>query len=240
MDTGHGFLMTGLLFGLTAGISPGPLLTLVITETLKHGRREGLKVAFAPLLTDAPIVVFVVYILNSYSHHNALIGGLTLIGACYVIYLGIENILVKGVPEGSDAPVQKSALLKGVVTNALNPHPYIFWLSIGAPIVMRALSMRPLKAVFFILGFYILLIGSKVSIVFAVNAFRSFLKSRIYLIVIRVLGAALIVFGLLFIRDGIQILRTGSLQSGGEIRNTGEHLEVGGYRSLSSAKVKRR
>ncbi len=28
--------LTGVLLGLSAGLAPGPLLTLVITETLKH------------------------------------------------------------------------------------------------------------------------------------------------------------------------------------------------------------
>lgn len=47
----------GTFFGLTAGISPGPLLTHVITETIKHNRREGIRIAFAPLFTDLPIIL---------------------------------------------------------------------------------------------------------------------------------------------------------------------------------------
>lgn len=49
------FLISGIIFGLSAGISPGPLLALVISETLKFGRKEGIKVAIAPLITDIPI-----------------------------------------------------------------------------------------------------------------------------------------------------------------------------------------
>jgi threonine/homoserine/homoserine lactone efflux protein len=33
------------------------LLTLVLTQTLRHGPREGIKVAFSPLLTDGPVLV---------------------------------------------------------------------------------------------------------------------------------------------------------------------------------------
>ena len=36
MDASLPFLLSGLLFGLVAGMSPGPLLTLVISETLRR------------------------------------------------------------------------------------------------------------------------------------------------------------------------------------------------------------
>ena len=48
-------LTAGILLGLSAGFAPGPLLTLVIAQTLKHNVREGIKVALAPLISDFPI-----------------------------------------------------------------------------------------------------------------------------------------------------------------------------------------
>ena len=50
------YLLTGLTLGFAAGISPGPLMTLVITRTLERGLGAGLRVAVAPLLTDLPII----------------------------------------------------------------------------------------------------------------------------------------------------------------------------------------
>ena len=40
--------LSGGLFGLAAELSPGPLLVLVIQQTLRYGTSEGLKVAGAP------------------------------------------------------------------------------------------------------------------------------------------------------------------------------------------------
>ena len=34
-------LAAGFLLGLTAGLAPGPLMALVITQSLRHGTREG-------------------------------------------------------------------------------------------------------------------------------------------------------------------------------------------------------
>jgi len=53
-------LATGIAFGSAGGLSPGPTMTLVVAQTLRHGLREGLKVAIAPLLTDAPIVILAI------------------------------------------------------------------------------------------------------------------------------------------------------------------------------------
>ncbi len=47
-------ILTGTVLGITAGISPGPLLMLVISQTIRFGHREGIKVSLTPLITDAP------------------------------------------------------------------------------------------------------------------------------------------------------------------------------------------
>ena len=54
----------GIGLGLAAGISPGPLLTLVISTTLERGFRAGTRIAIAPLITDAPIIVVTLLILS--------------------------------------------------------------------------------------------------------------------------------------------------------------------------------
>ena len=40
----------GLLLGAPSGFAPGPMLLLIISETLRHGKRAGAKVACIPLL----------------------------------------------------------------------------------------------------------------------------------------------------------------------------------------------
>ena len=75
------FLFSGIIFGLVGGLSSGPLLTLVISETLKHNRKEGIKVAVAPLITDLPIVLVTVFILSRLSKFNSILGTISFLGA---------------------------------------------------------------------------------------------------------------------------------------------------------------
>jgi hypothetical protein len=49
-------LASGVLLGLFCGLAPGPLLALVLAQTLRHGPREGCKITLTPLVTDAPII----------------------------------------------------------------------------------------------------------------------------------------------------------------------------------------
>lgn len=50
-------LASGVLLGLSAGLAPGPILALVLAQTLRHGSREGCKIALTPLITDPPIIL---------------------------------------------------------------------------------------------------------------------------------------------------------------------------------------
>lgn len=91
------FLISGIVFGLAAGISPGPLLTLVIAETLKHSKKEGIFVAAAPLLTDIPIVLISLFIISRVSQSDLILAVIALTGAIFIAYLGYESLVVKEV-----------------------------------------------------------------------------------------------------------------------------------------------
>jgi threonine/homoserine/homoserine lactone efflux protein len=58
------FFLQGAALGLTAAATPGSLQTLLISETLLGGIKRGARVTLAPLITDAPIIIAVLLILN--------------------------------------------------------------------------------------------------------------------------------------------------------------------------------
>ncbi len=53
---------------------------------------------------------------------------------------------------------------KGILTNLLSPHPWLFWLTVGAAILAQAIAKSWTVAAAFLTGFYALLVGSKVVI----------------------------------------------------------------------------
>lgn len=199
------FLALGAFLGLSAGLSPGPLLAVTISESLQHGKWEGIKVAVSPLITDLPIVLGVLFVLSHLASFNFVIGLIAFFGAAYLIYSGIESLKIK--PGSFEInPEKKDALKRGVIVNFGNPHPYVFWLSIGGPIIFKSLSVHIWATILFIFGFYSLLVGSKVAVALIVERSRSFIKSKYYTSIVHVLGIAQILFGLTFIEMGLNTL----------------------------------
>lgn len=198
-------LTMGMLLGLSAGLSPGPLLALVMTETLAHGTRAGLRVALAPLVTDAPIILVTVFILARLSEFRPLLGIVSLAGGLFVCYLGVSHLLVH--PASVDLhDARPLSLFKGILVNFLSPHPYLFWLGVGAPTITRAMAKGPIAPLAFIVGFYLLLVGSKVALAVAVGKSGAFLTGRWYLGIMRLLGGLLIILGILLFREGLRLL----------------------------------
>lgn len=160
-------LAAGLSLGLGAGISPGPLLTLVMTSTLERGFGAGVRVAIAPLLTDGPIIVLTAAVVSSVS--PAVLGGLGIAGGVTVAAMGVWTVARSGRQAAvDDRPPGRADVWRGVVVNALSPHPWIFWIGAGAPLLVSSWRQAPARGIAFLAGFYLLLVGSKVAIAWLV------------------------------------------------------------------------
>ena len=133
-----------------------------------------------------------------------MLGILSIAGALFIAYLAYESITIKGVDLNLET-IKTQSLKRGVITNFLSPHPYIFWMTIGAPTVLKAYNINLLSAIFFLLGFYALLVGSKIIVALLVDRSKSFLKSSAYIYIIRTLGFILLIFAALYIRDALKI-----------------------------------
>ncbi|MCP3688960.1 MAG: LysE family transporter, partial [Gammaproteobacteria bacterium] len=184
------YLSFAAILGVSSGFAPGPLLTLVIAETLQHGRAAGFKVSIAPLITDIPIVIVVLLLLSQIRHVDPLIGSIAMVGGVFVFYLGISSIRIRPVKLATET-VKERSLLKGVVTNFFNPAPYIFWIGVGAPLLIKAHDENPVFALSFIVTFYGLMVAAKLFLSAVTAKSRNFLSGEIYLNIMRLLGVAM-------------------------------------------------
>ena len=198
------FLTIGSILGLSAGLSPGPLLMLVITETLRHGTKGGVAVALAPMITDLPIILATVLILTKLSELNAILGTLALVGSIFVLFTGWQAIRTRSVDLVLPQE-QPLSILKGVLTNFFSPHPYLFWLSVGGPAVLTAWAENPVRAVAFVAVFSVCIVGSKVLVAFVAGRSRGLLTGTAYGVVMKALGLALVVFAYFLLRDGLEL-----------------------------------
>jgi len=198
-------LTAGLVFGLSAGVAPGPLLALVITQTLKHNAREGMKVAMAPFLTDLPIILLSWLLSTQLANFSHWLGLVSLVGGCYLLYLAYQSFRTKPVTF-TLIEDQPQSLRKGVLINALSPHPYLFWLTVGLPFIFQVQKEGMFAPLLFIAGFYSLLVGSQVFLAIIVGRSRVILKSKGYLLALRILAGMLVFFAVVLLKNGLVLL----------------------------------
>ena len=194
-------LASGLALGLSAGLAPGPLTTLLLGETLRYGRGAGLRIAFVPLISDLPIVLLSVFVLSRLSDFDPVLGGISLIGGLFVAYLAYDSFTIVP-PEQNLAAPPPSSLRKGVFTNFVNPHPYLFWITVGAPLMLRPESA--VAAALFTVAFYICLVGAKLVMALLIARFRDLLINRYYLLANRLLGLVLLFFAFVLLKDALR------------------------------------
>ncbi len=91
------------------------------------------------------------------------------------------------------------ALRRGAVVNFLSPHPWITWATALGPLTVSTWRASPPSGVALVVGFYLLLVGTKVAIALLVGRSRHRLSDRGY-------RRALLVAGVLLLAAGVVLI----------------------------------
>jgi threonine/homoserine/homoserine lactone efflux protein len=198
-------LMSAVLLGFSAGFAPGPLMSLVISQSLQHGAREGAKTALVPLVTDIPVIILSLLLTTQLSQMKPFLGLISFAGCAFVLYLAWGNFRAPHVTVNG-APTEARSWQKGIITNFLSPNPWLFWFTVGAATLIKANAVGWLAAVLFLVVFYVLLCGTKTLLAVVAGRLRAFLEGRAYRLVLRLLGVSLVLLALLLLRDGLRYM----------------------------------
>ena len=161
--------------------------------------------AMAPLVTDAAIIAVCLLAVRAISGFEIVLGIISLVGGGFVGFLGVQS-LRQGPVNLEVASAAPRSLLKGAAVNALSPHPYLFWISVGVPTLIQAYKVSVWASVGFVAVFTALLVGSKILIAVLVSKSRAVLQGRAYIWVMRCLGALLILFAVKLVYDGLALI----------------------------------
>jgi threonine/homoserine/homoserine lactone efflux protein len=200
--------LSGMAFGLSAGLTPGPLLALVIAQTMAHGPREGCKVALAPLLTDTPIVLAALLLTRTAAGHGLILGAITLCGSAFLLSCALGCLRwqppTKASAGGLPAKGPES-IRKGMLANFLNPGPYLFWMTVGAPLALQSLGIGWLTLASFLGAFSLTIVSAKTGVALLTWRTGPVLGSRGYGLVMKGLGVMLLGYAALFVRDALRL-----------------------------------
>ena len=83
------YILQGIGYGFAAAAQPGPFQTYLISQTLLNGWKRTLPAAFAPLLSDGPIIAFSLLLLSQVPPWFQRF--LYIAGGVFVLYLAYGN-----------------------------------------------------------------------------------------------------------------------------------------------------
>jgi len=149
------YLTIAVGFAFTAAIQPGPLQAYLLSSVARRGWVRTLPASFAPILSDSPIILLSLFLLNhvpaTVVRFLQLAGGVLLLclaGASYGEWK--RQASATQADEGS----VPSTLLQAAVVNILNPSPYLGWTLVLGPTLLEAWNQSPGFGIAFVVAFY--------------------------------------------------------------------------------------
>jgi len=202
-------MLTYLIFGITyafaAGAQPGPLQTYIISQTIEKGWRSTLPAIFAPLISDLPIVVLILFLLSSVPDNFILF--LRMGGGLFLIYLGFMayRSWKKYDPNATNSNKSgKKTLFSAALVNLFNPNPYLGWSLIMGPMLLEGWRIDPINGIVLMLGFYVTL-TIMLAATIIIFAFARKLGPSINKISLGISALVLILFGVYQLVMGIRV-----------------------------------
>ena len=132
---------TVIIIHLLGVMSPGPDFLLVLKQSFSEGRKSALYTSIGiglGILVHVILCVFGLGILIS--NTERIYGFLLALGSIFIIYLGIQSLLddkisLINVKKNKDSFQQSNSLIKGFLTNILNPKATLFFLSVYSLVI---------------------------------------------------------------------------------------------------------
>jgi len=195
----------GIALGLFEGIRPGPLLTMVIRETLTGGWYAGARAASAPIFTDGPLIIVSIFLSGWVAEQPSILFLISLLGAGFLVWFGIDCFRIEAPDPDTAQEAVTGSFRRGVITNLLNPNVYVFWFLIGGPLMASAADEEPLAPVAYALSFLVTIIIVKMAIALIFDRTRGSMSPRAYKIALGICGLGMIGFSAGFLYQAYEL-----------------------------------
>lgn len=197
------YLIFGITYAFAAAVQPGPFQTFIISKTLENGWKKTLPAAFAPILSDGPIIVLVLFVLSKIPQELIRFlqigGGLLLLYLAYNSFKSFLNFEKLKKPEENKTD---NTLIKAVLVNLLNPAPYIGWSLIMGPMFIKGYQEAAVNGIVLIASFYITIVISQMGIILLFGLARN-LGPKVTRITLGIASVGLAGFGVYMLWMGI-------------------------------------
>ena len=202
------FAVTVILLSASGALAPGPLFFVTITEGVKSGTKSGLMFSIAHTLIEFTLVMLLALGLLSVANEPAVRLAVGVTGGVALLIFGamqIRSSFSHKIDEAKpDRGSTRNLILMGLALTGLNPYFIVWWLTIGANLILLALEFASLSGVVFMYVCHVWIDYVWLTLLanFA-NRSSKILKFKWYKVMMAVFGAVLIYFGFSFLIDAL-------------------------------------
>lgn len=152
-------IFIGSGFAFAAAVQPGPLQAFLLSKVVQVGWRHTLPASFSPLLSDIPIAILMLFILNNIS--ASLYSFLKVSGGILLLYYSLQSYRQarnENVQSSTANESRPRTFLQAAAVNILNPNPYLGWSLVLGPAIISAWHKAPINGLVFLFSFYLTMV----------------------------------------------------------------------------------
>jgi threonine/homoserine/homoserine lactone efflux protein len=196
------YLIIGISYAFASVVQPGPFQAFLLSQSLTNGWRKTIPMVFAPLLSDGPVVILVLFVLTNVPHE--LLRILQCAGGVLLLYLAFGAYRTWSTFDQRKEQVVSGQqnVLKAAMVNLLNPAPYLGWSLVMGPLLLKGWQESPANGMALVIGFYGTMILSSMGMVVLFAAARK-LGPQVSRISIGISVIALAILGIYQVWSGI-------------------------------------
>ena len=146
-----GFIATIIVLTASGALAPGPLFFATISHGTKHGAKTGIIFSIAHTVVEFSLIMLLALGLISVASEPTVKIVIGLVGGTVLIAFGafqIRKYLISK-PEALTKPKSsyKHLFLIGLAFTGLNPYFILWWLTVGAQLILMALGFAAILGV---------------------------------------------------------------------------------------------
>ncbi len=196
-------LLLGFTIGLTGALVPGPMLFATIELSLKKGWIAGPEVFLGHMLVELVLSVLILFGFASFIGSGAIsaisvIGGLALVVFGLLTAKGAKASASAGIsPETSGLKLTNPIVL-GLITSVSNPYFWIWWLTAGSALLLRAYEPGLFISLAYLLGHWAADLSWFTAVSGSFSRGKALFSRRTHEMILYACGGFLVVFGFYF------------------------------------------
>jgi threonine/homoserine/homoserine lactone efflux protein len=147
------FVVTVIILTASGALAPGPLFFATVTHGTKHGAKSGLIFSFAHTVVEFLLIMVLALGLLTVASEPIVKMVIGLIGGIVLIAFGAIQIRSSVISNPEDLKKPKASyrhlFILGLAFTGLNPYFILWWLTVGAQLIIIALEIAALIGVLF-------------------------------------------------------------------------------------------